>query len=135
MSEENIAVVREAFEALGRDGLDAWIAYLADDMDHRAIVGAPDDRGPMHGKAEVKAYLQEWFDMFDDFKIEPQEMFNGGGDNVILVLSFGGRAKLSGVETSQTAAILYTVRDGKIGRGREFATRGEAVAAAAELAE
>jgi ketosteroid isomerase-like protein len=129
MSEENIALLREAFEAMNRDGLDAWIAYLADDVDHRAIVGAPDDRGPIHGKDEVKDYLQEWFDMFDDFKVEPTEVFDAGGDNVILVVSFGGRAKQSGVEVSQTAAILYTVRGEEIVRGREFATRAEAVAA------
>ena len=130
MSEENIALLREAFEAMNRDGLDAWIAYLADDVDHRAIVGAPDDRGPIHGKDEVKDYLQEWFDMFDDFKVEPVELIDAGGDNVVAVLRFGGRAKLSGVETDQAFAIVYTIRDGKIARGREYATRDQALDAA-----
>jgi ketosteroid isomerase-like protein len=130
MAEEKMRLVREAFEALDRDGLDGWIAYVSDDMDHRAIVGAPDDRGPMHGKQEQKEYLQEWFDMFDNFKIVPTELIDAGGDDVIAVVDFGGRAKQSGVEVSQSSAILYTVRDGKVARGREFATREEAFATA-----
>ena len=132
MSEQNVAVIREAFEAAGRDGLDAFIGFMADGLVHRAIVGAPDDHGPIHGPAEMKAYLGEWYDMFDDFKIVPREIFDAGGDLVIVVVDFGGRTKGSDVEISQSAAILYTVGDRKIVRGREFATREEAVSAAAD---
>jgi ketosteroid isomerase-like protein len=49
------------------------------------------------------------------------------------VLAFGrisGRARGSGVETSQQVVVLYTVRDGLIVRGREYQTRDEALAAA-----
>jgi ketosteroid isomerase-like protein len=49
---------------------------------------------------------------------------------VVVVNRVSGRAKLSGVETDLTYAIVYTVRDGRIVRGREYATRDEAVAAA-----
>ena len=39
-------------------------------------------------------------------------------------------AKLSGIETDLTYAAVYRLRDGKIVRGREFATREEALEAA-----
>lgn len=130
MSEENVAVIRDAVEALRAEGLDAWAQFMADDIHYRAMEGAPDDRGPMHGRDAVRAYLQEWFDMFDGFKVEALELLDAGEDKVILVMRFAGRAKLSGIETDQTAAILYTIRDGKVARGKEFATREEAVEAA-----
>jgi hypothetical protein len=41
-----------------------------------------------------------------------------------------GRAKLSGVETELTFATLHTLRDPKLARGREYATRTEALEAA-----
>jgi len=41
----------------------------------------------------------------------------------------GGRAKLSGVETDLTFAVLYTLRDGKIARGREYWTKEQALEA------
>jgi ketosteroid isomerase-like protein len=89
-----------------------------------------DDRGPMHGKEACRAYPQDWLDMFDDFKVEPVELIDAGGDNIVVVLRFGGRAKLSGVETDQAFAIVYTIRDGRIARGREYATRDQALEAA-----
>jgi ketosteroid isomerase-like protein len=129
MSEENVGIVRDAAAAYNRGDLDAWSKYCADDIDYRAVEGAPDDHGPIHGKAAMQAYLQDWFDTFDDLKVEPLELIDAGED-VVAVLRFGGRAKLSGVETDLTYAALYTIRDGKIARGREYWTREEALEAA-----
>ena len=57
-------------------------------------------------------------------------MVDAGEDQVIAVLRNSGRAKLSGVETDLTFAVVYTLRDGKVARGREYLTREEAVEAA-----
>jgi ketosteroid isomerase-like protein len=130
MSEENVEVVREALNAFARDGLDALAAYWTEDIDHRAIEGAPDDRGPMHGKDAIRAYVQDWLDTFDDVRTEIVELIDAEEDKVIAVLRVSGRAKLSGVETGLTYAVVYTIRDGKIARGREYATRQQALEAA-----
>jgi len=129
MSQENVEVVKAALDAWPR-GLDALAEYWTDDIDHRAIEDALDDRGPMHGKEAVRDYLRDWLDMFDDFKVEPVELIDAGEDQVVGVLRVSGRAKLSGVETDLTYAVVYTIRDGKIARGREYATRKEALEAA-----
>jgi ketosteroid isomerase-like protein len=127
MSEENVAAVQAALNAFARDGLDGlW----TDDIDHRAGEGALDDRGPIHGKAEMRAYLQDWFDRFDDPRAEPVELFDAGEDRVMAVLRIMGRARLSGIETDIIYAAVYTLRDGKIIRGREYWTRDEALEAA-----
>jgi ketosteroid isomerase-like protein len=130
MSQENVAAVQTAANAFARDGLDAFAEFWTDDIDHRAVEGALDDRGPIHGKAEMRAYLQDWFDTFDDFRAEPVELIDAGEDQVVAVLRIMGRAKLSGVETDLTYAALYTLRNGKIARGREYWTRDEALEAA-----
>jgi ketosteroid isomerase-like protein len=130
MSQENVGVVEAALNALARDGLDALAEYWTDDIDHRAVEGAVDDRGPIHGKDALRAYAQDWFDTFDDFSTEPVELIDAGAEKVIAALRASGRAKLSGVETDVTYAVIYTIRDGKIARGREYAERGEALQAA-----
>ena len=132
MSEEHIKRARDAVAAFNRGGdLDAWLdEYWGDDVDYRAVEGALDDHGPIHGKAELRAYLQDWLDMFDDFKMEPAELIDAGEDRVIAVTRLSGRAKLSGVETDLTFAVLYTVRDGKVVRGREYWTKEQALEAA-----
>jgi ketosteroid isomerase-like protein len=40
-----------------------------------------------------------------------------------------GRARLSGIATELRYAVLYTLRDGNIVRGREYANRDEALEA------
>ena len=130
MSEENVKTVRDAAEAFNRGDLDTWAGYLADDIDYRAVEGAPDDHGPIHGKEAIRAYLQDWQETFDDFTSEPVELIDAGEDNVVAVIRISGRAKLSGVETDLTYAALYTFRDGKVARGREYWTREEALEAA-----
>ena len=130
MSQENVEIVRQVAAAFNRGDLDTWVEYLADDIDYRAIEGALDDRGPMHGKDAVRAYLQDWLDLFDDFKAEPVELIDAGEEQVIAVGRISGRAKLSGVETDLTYAALYTIRDGKIARGREYWTKEQALEAA-----
>ena len=69
MSEENVKAVRDAAAAFNRGDLDTWSEFWTDDIDYRAIEGAIDDRGSMHGKAAVRAYVQDWLDNFDNFKV------------------------------------------------------------------
>jgi ketosteroid isomerase-like protein len=111
MSEENVEVVRDALDAFGRGGLDAMADYWTEDVEHRAVEGAIDDRGPMHGKAAVRAYAQDWLDNFDNFRSEAVELFDAGEDTVIAVVRISGLAKLSAIETDLTYAALYTIRD------------------------
>ena len=130
MSQENVETVKAALDAMAQQGLDAFAEYWADDVEWRAVEGALDDRGPLHGKDACRAYVQDWLDTFDELTVEPRELIDAGTDQVVGVLHLAGRAKLSGIETNLTYAAVYGVRDGKIVRGREYATRDEALEAA-----
>ncbi len=132
MSQENIKTVRDSAAAFNRGDLDAWLEFWADDIDYRAAEGAPDDPGPIRGKDALRAYVQDWRDTFDNFALEPIELNEAGEDKVVGVMRISGRAKLSGVETDLTHAFLYTFRDGRIARGREYWTRDEALEARRE---
>jgi ketosteroid isomerase-like protein len=130
MSQGNIKVLADLAAALDAGDLDAALEYWADDVDYRAVEGALDDHGPIQGKAALRAYVQDWLDTFDQLTWEPLELIDSGDDTVVVVFRFSGRAKMSGVETDLTFASLYTFRDGKIVRGREYWTREEALEAA-----
>ena len=130
MSQENVEILREAAAAFNRGDLDAWLEYLADDIDHRAVEGALDDHGPIHGKDALRVYMEDWVGTFDNLRVEPVELIEAGEDKVIAVTRISGRAKLSGVETDLTYAALYTIRDGKVARGREYWTKEQALEAA-----
>ena len=128
MSQENVEVVRSAFDALNQGGVDAGMAYVTDDCEFAPVEAALS--GPMSGIAAIRAYLQEFFDTFDDFKFELPEVLDAGSGRVVAVVSASGRAKLTGIETDLTYAGLYTVRGGKIAGAYEYPTRAEALGAA-----
>jgi ketosteroid isomerase-like protein len=130
MSGENVEVVKVAYEAFARGGLDRFMEHFSEDVDYRAVVGAIDDVGPIHGKDALRAFLQDWIDTFDGFRMELVELIDAGEDTVVALERFGGRAKLSGVETHQIIGDVFIVRNGKIARGREYLTREQALEAA-----
>ena len=130
MSQANVKIVKVAYEAFATGGLDRWVEQFAEDVEYRAVEGAPDDVGPIHGREALRAYFQDWIDTFDEFWFEAIELIDAGGDTVVAVERYGGRAKLSGIETDQTEAELFTIRDGKIARCREYGTREKALEAA-----
>jgi ketosteroid isomerase-like protein len=130
VSAENVELVRAAWEAWDNDNLDAYAAYWHPEIDWRAIEGAPDDAGPIHGPDALRAYYQDWIDTFDDLDNEMVEMIDAGGDSVVTVQRGTGVAKGSGVPTEIVYGVVYTVHDGQIVSGREYATREQALEAA-----
>jgi ketosteroid isomerase-like protein len=130
MSEENVQIVQRAWQAFADDGLDALVEFFDREITWRAIEGAPDDVGEMQGKDAVRRYLQDWLDTFEDVTTVPTELVRVGDGQVVAVLHARGRARLSRIETELRYAVLYTLRGGKIVRGREYADRQQALEAA-----
>jgi ketosteroid isomerase-like protein len=109
----------------------AW----AEDIDWRAIEGAPDDVGVMHGRDAMRRYLGEWYEMFGGLTIVPEEFVDAGDGRVVVSLHVSGRAKGSGVPTEMRLGVVYTIREGEVVRGREYATREQALEAAGMAAD
>jgi ketosteroid isomerase-like protein len=94
-----------------------------------AIEDAP-DAGTYRGHEDVRSYMQDWLDDFDlgeHALLESIEV----GDLVVCVWQARATGKGSGVATDINYACMYRFDEGdRIVEVNEFATRGEAVAAA-----
>ena len=131
MSQENVEIVRVAYEAFAREGLERFMEHFTDDIEYRVLAGGGShELGPLRGKDAVRAWLQDWIDMFDEFWMELVELIDAGGITVFTEERYGGRARLSGVDTDQANWTVFTTRDGKIAGGREYWTREQALEAA-----
>lgn len=120
-------IVREAIDAFGEAGLDGMAQYWDRQIDWRAIEGAVDDVGEIHGIEALRRYYQEWLDIFDDLTLVATDVREAADGRVVAEQHSEGRAKISGAETELTYAVVYTLRDGKIAHGREYATLEEAL--------
>jgi ketosteroid isomerase-like protein len=118
--------------AAAEEPLDVWYEHMwALDVNHRAIEGAPDDVGPIIGRDAMRAYLADWYEMFADLIVIPEEFVDAGPGRVIVVFHVTGTARASGAPSEMRLAIVYTIRAGRIVRGREYLTKDEALAAIA----
>jgi ketosteroid isomerase-like protein len=132
MSQENVEIVRRLLKAFadgGLDALDAMAEFWDPHINWRAAEGAIDDVGEMHGSAAVRHYVQDWIDMFEDFAVVPEELRDVGDDRVVAAQHLTGRAKISGADTELRYAVVYTVREGKIVRVREYMNLEQALEA------
>jgi len=132
MSEADVQLFQTWAEqlAIAEDPLDFWYENVwAEDIDHRAVEVAPDDHGPIIGRDAMRAYVADWYEMFPDLTISFEDITDAGPGRVIAVSHIAGTARASGVPTELRFAIVWTIRDGKIVRGREYWTRSEALKA------
>ena len=120
MSQENVEVVRRMLQAFADGGMNAMAEFWDPDIDWRAAEGEVDDVGEMHGRVAVRRHIQDWIDTFDDFSVVVEELRDVGDDRVLTIQRLKGRAKLSGTETDLRYAMVSTVREGKVVRGREY---------------
>ena len=129
MSQENVEIVRRGLQAFADGGLDAMAGFWDPDIDWRAAEGAIDDVGEMHGHVAVRRYMEDWIGTFDDYSVVVEELRDVGDDRVLAIQRVKGRAKLSGIEIDVRYAVVNTVRDGKVVRGREYLNVEEALEA------
>jgi ketosteroid isomerase-like protein len=133
----------EFIRGLYGDAARVWTSEVLDhmrdhawdpDIDWRAIEGAPDDVGVMHGRDRLRRYYAEWEEMFDELTMDAREIF-AVGDRVVAVVHVTARSRSADVPTELDYCIVYDVRDGRVVSGREYHTREEAVAAAEATGE
>ena len=129
MSQENVEIVRRYLAAYDSGGLDAVAEFWHPDIEWRAVEGYIDDVGVMRGPDAMRQYYRQWEETFDAGRTEIEELIEAG-DQVIALLRGVGRMKQSDAEIDIRYAVLISIRDGKIARGREYSTYQEALKAA-----
>ena len=126
MSEENVEVVREAWDALGRGDLDAAEARFASDaeIDQTRAVGM--DRGNFTLKQFLRA-AEQFIGAWDSIDWAADEFIDLGHD---VVTPFTNRMRgRDGIEVQARGVIVWTVRDGLIVRYCLYQDRREALKA------
>jgi ketosteroid isomerase-like protein len=124
MSEENVEVVRQAFEAYTSRGGEA-----ARELFHPEIVWNAADEAPARGLDEVVAYMDRWEGEWEELRTNAEE-FIDAGERVFVTVHFWGRGKASGIEVDARLYEVFIVRDGKIIAMDEFSERSPALEAA-----
>ena len=125
------AVIREVFEAFNRDDFDAALSRVHEDVDWGHPPDMPDVSEAWRNRDQMSAGIARFMGAWEQLQIG-LEVLDDAGDRVVVDTRWVGRSRGTGIEVDQHFAQIYELRDGKIARVRQFRTRGEALAAAAE---
>jgi len=92
----------------------------------REVMGGPT---VYHGHEGLRSWFREWYEAWGNIEAEVEELIDAG-DQVISVLTYRGRGRVSGIEVELTRmAGVWPVREGKIVRAVWLPTRADALKA------
>jgi ketosteroid isomerase-like protein len=128
MSQENVEIVRRAFDTFNRHGPEAALAGLAPDLEWHDLPDLPD--AELHrGHAGFLKSVGQFFGELEDYTVNVDETIDHG-DHVVVCARNIGRGRSSGARFEQRIFGVWTVRNRLVVRAAWFRTRGEALEAA-----
>jgi ketosteroid isomerase-like protein len=132
MSEENVEIVREAFDRgmLDARTLDVYDPDVEMDFSDSPFADFMTTSGRRRGIGQVQSAFRDWYDAFKDVEADVDELIEVG-DHVIVVFTYRSRGRGSGAEVAwKHMAGIWTFRDGKVVRVAWLRTREQALEAA-----
>ena len=126
MSQENVKVVREAWEASARHDNEAIFPLYDADVEIQGPFGLSDR--VFRGLTGVQEFWRDWLASWGEFESDVEEWIDAG-DDVIAVMHVWGQGKRSGVPVETRQSHVWTLRGGKLWRPRVYDTKDEALQA------
>ena len=127
MSEENVRVVRQMYDAYLAGDIDRALAYFHPDVAADFSVRA--DTAPTEGRDALGETVATWVSAWADYSERVTDV-RGIGDTVCVIATQTGRGKVSGVEIDTTWGQLYTIQNGLITSVTMYASPTDALEAA-----
>ena len=116
MSQENVEIVREQFEATNRRDFARPMADWTDDVELIAFEGISEGR--YAGREAVGEFFGDWFRAFGGGVHFDVRKIIGAGDAVAVAVHHRARGRYSGAEVTSDFFYEYRLRRGKIVRIR-----------------
>jgi ketosteroid isomerase-like protein len=118
MSQENVEIVRRAYEEWNGGDIDALLSMVHSDVlfvQDRAIPGAD----TVEGREELRDWLTAFADAWDGFRLTPERMVPVG-DRVAVIARAAAKGKSSGIELDAPVGHLFTISKGAVARWESF---------------
>jgi ketosteroid isomerase-like protein len=129
MSQENVELVRLAVDATNGRDLATLDAIWSEEAEFHSTFAASEGR-VFRGRQGIRDYFVTLGEVFDDMRIEIEEITDADEDRLVVLLRVAGRGKGSGVNVEQRNGQVWTLVDGKIARIDSNMNRTEAFEAA-----
>jgi ketosteroid isomerase-like protein len=116
----NLDIVRRAYDAFERGDMDAVVADMADEIEWQQAQGLPHG-GTYNGVGAVRANVFDPLDRdwWSSFSAVPLELLDAG-DEIVVLGRYVGVAKETGRRLDVPFVHVWSLREGKAWRFRQF---------------
>ena len=126
MADNNVEIVRSAFDAIRRRDIDALLSLYHPDIEFLPLTGTRVEHGGYAGHSGVRSYFDEVAEVWEEMR-PYEESSHPVGDHVVVTGGCAVRGIGSGVASDDPMAWVITLADGKITRHRAYRTAAEAL--------
>ena len=137
MSEQSLTIVQRGLAAINetyRTGdLDAWQRHVEDAFDPWVVLESESGaftEGRWQGHDGAIAFVANQMEVLEAMWLRIDEYLEASEDCLIVPLTFGGRARHTGLDVELHPVHVFTMRDGKAVRWQIFSDREQAFDAA-----
>jgi ketosteroid isomerase-like protein len=130
MSEKNVAVIRDIWEAWNRGDMDSALApYHPDCVFDTTHYPEWPDVDVVRGREAIREFFGEFLATWESWNGRVETLLDAGDDRVLAIIRQSLRGRGSGVDVELHWAQIYTLRDGKIILIDNYGDRVEALEA------
>jgi len=115
MSQENVELTRQAYEAWNNGDLDWMLDHMTEDFEFRPGLGFSDIDAVVRGKDGWRRFAEMWREAWEDITVRV-ERIEDLDDRIVALLIFDGRGLGSGVEVSVRVGHVATVTEGRVSK-------------------
>jgi ketosteroid isomerase-like protein len=115
MTEDNVEVVREAFEALDRDGVEGLLPFVHDEFEMFTPPDLASEPDTYRGHDGVRRWFDSFYEAMDEVRLEVDEL-QPVGEQVAVRARIVARGRITSLEMDQPANTRATLVDGRIRR-------------------
>jgi ketosteroid isomerase-like protein len=131
MSQENVEIVRSAFDAFTRGDTEGVLRRC----DENIVITQPAELPVLgasrqqHGHGGILEAFAIWPEQWDDYRIEISRIVADPGDYVVVATQQSGRGRQSGVEVETEMTFVFTLRAERIVEWQMFMREDQALEA------
>jgi ketosteroid isomerase-like protein len=137
MPQENVEQARKAVTAINesyRTGdLGPWRRHVERAFDPEVVLELGQGvftEGEWRGLDGAIGFVENQMEVLEDMWLRADEVIDVDDECLVVALTFGGKARHTGIDVELSPVHVFRLRDGRVVRWQIFQTRGEALEAA-----
>jgi ketosteroid isomerase-like protein len=128
MSQEDVEVVREIFEAFNSEDIDLILSFTHSDFDVEVPPDLSAEPDTYRGQDGMRRYWDSFRDAMEEIRFQP-ERFWDAGEAVVVAMHITAKGRRTAIPVEQRLAGVWTICDRKAIRVRVYASLSEALQA------